>query len=191
MCWKLATHCWRRGGRWSAKLSTTGCSRRTPRLPFSLGYGCHRETKLTTINGVLLYFSYFHQQSLGKRNYRIMWEINQVKPMFAQSETGRQHQALALSGSTIFFTKKSTQSQFSYSSGPHHLKVQKKEQNFANKLFDFIQNENCICVCSVIFLEIPFFVGMLNKGFDIKYYAFKIFWIYFWTSYNICSSSVE
>ena len=106
MCWKLATHCWRRGGRWSAKLSTTGCSRRTPRLPFSLGYGCHRETKLTTINGVLLYFSYFLQQSLGKRNYRIMWEINQVKPMFAQSETGRQHQALALSGSTIFFTKK-------------------------------------------------------------------------------------
>ena len=64
--------------------------------------------------------------------------------MFAQSETGRQHQALALSGSTIFFTKKSTQSQFSYSSGPHHLKVQ-KEQNFANKLFDFIQNENRIC----------------------------------------------
>ena len=128
MCWKLATHCWRRGGRWSAKLSTTGCSRRTPRLPFSLGYGCHRETKLTTINGVLLYFSYFHQQSLGKRNYRIMWEINQVKPMFAQSETGRQHQALALSGSTIFFTKKSTQSQFSYSSGPHHLKVKKKSR---------------------------------------------------------------
>ena len=106
MCWKLATHCWRMGGRWLVKLSTTGCSRRTPRLPFSLGYGCHRETKLTTINGVLLYFSYFHQQSLGKRNYRIMWEMNQVKPMFAQSETGRQHQALALSGSTIFFTKK-------------------------------------------------------------------------------------
>ena len=132
MCWKLATHCWRRGGRWSAKLSTTGCSRRTPRLPFSLGYGCHRETKLTTINGVLLYFSYFLQQSLGKRNYRIMWEINQVKPMFAQSETGRQHQALALSGSTIFFTKKSTQSQFSYSSG--HIQILWFDSGFISEL---------------------------------------------------------
>ena len=35
MCWRLATRCWRRGGRWSARPSTRDCSRSTPRLPSS------------------------------------------------------------------------------------------------------------------------------------------------------------